>query len=398
MNNKVIFAAAGNGKTYNICRGAIKLASKSKDNNILLISYTNEGVKSIETEYCKQNMGVIDCNVTIKTWYSFLLSELIKPYQCLLQLKCKQYKDEYDFPIPENYINSIAFYQDGKKPQWYNKGHIQFFLNSATDIRKDDVSQLAYMCIEHSKMKSIKRLESIYSHIFIDELQDYAGWDLEIFNVLMESTIEMQFVGDYKQATYRTNNSSKNSKYRDENIKNYFAEKEKQSLCQISFDQTTRRFNKFICEFINSIYNEQQNPVVPYIEDLHSDINDIGVYILDKVYLEDYCKYYRPAILRYNVESKINLENFYNVFSYGTSKGTTFDRVIIIPVGTVMPFILNGKEITSKQTRAKFYVACTRAKYSTIFCIENACANANFIPTTILIGEKAIPCFKYKKQ
>ena len=50
MNNKVIFAAAGNGKTYNLCKEAINLAKTSKK-YILLISYTHEGVISIEKEY-----------------------------------------------------------------------------------------------------------------------------------------------------------------------------------------------------------------------------------------------------------------------------------------------------------------------------------------------------------
>ena len=89
MSNDVIFAAAGNGKTYNICNEAIKLASET-NKLILLVSYTNEGVHSLEKEYRKQNFGVLDKNVIIKTWYSFLLSELIKPYQCLLKIKKKQ--------------------------------------------------------------------------------------------------------------------------------------------------------------------------------------------------------------------------------------------------------------------------------------------------------------------
>jgi ATP-dependent exoDNAse (exonuclease V) beta subunit len=49
-------------------------------------------------------------------------------------------------------------------------------------------------------------MEEIYAHIFIDELQDYAGWDLEIFRLLFDSQIFITCVGDYKQATYRTNN------------------------------------------------------------------------------------------------------------------------------------------------------------------------------------------------
>ena len=86
MNNIVIFAAAGNGKTYSICKQA-KNTVKTYNKCALLISYTNEGVRSLENEYRKQNSGVLDDRVVVKSWYSFLLSEFIKPYQCLLKLK-----------------------------------------------------------------------------------------------------------------------------------------------------------------------------------------------------------------------------------------------------------------------------------------------------------------------
>ena len=130
---------------------------------------------------------------------------------------------------------------------------------------------------------------------------------------------------------------------------------------------------------------------------MHSDISDIGVYILDKRYAKEYCAYFNPTILRYNIETPVDFYNASTILSYGTSKGTTFDRIIVIPVGTVMPFILNGQTIASKRTRAKFYVACTRARYSTVFCVDNAHGNALFIPSTISIGGKEIPCFKYNK-
>ena len=64
MNNKVIFAAARNGKTYDICKQAIEL-SQNTIKDILIISYTNEGKNSIEKEYKKQNCGIIDKNVVI---------------------------------------------------------------------------------------------------------------------------------------------------------------------------------------------------------------------------------------------------------------------------------------------------------------------------------------------
>ena len=66
MNNQVIFAAAGNGKTYSICSQAKGVAN---DGNkcVLLISYTNEGVHALESEYKKQNCGVLDEKIIIKS-------------------------------------------------------------------------------------------------------------------------------------------------------------------------------------------------------------------------------------------------------------------------------------------------------------------------------------------
>ena len=80
MNNQVIFAAAGNGKTYSLCSKA-KVAVENGSKYVLLLSYTNEGIRSLENEYRKQNGGILDEKVIFKSWYSFLLSDFIKPYQ-----------------------------------------------------------------------------------------------------------------------------------------------------------------------------------------------------------------------------------------------------------------------------------------------------------------------------
>ena len=95
MKNQVVFAEAGNGKTYTICKKA-REAMLNSNKCILLLSYTNEGVHALETEYKNQNLGVLDERIVIKSWYRFLLSDFIKPYQCLLHLKEKKYSKELD--------------------------------------------------------------------------------------------------------------------------------------------------------------------------------------------------------------------------------------------------------------------------------------------------------------
>lgn len=394
MKNKVIFAAAGNGKTYNICRKAIRL-SQETDRYILLVTYTNEGVRSIKKEYKKQNLGVIDGNVIIKTWYTFLLSELIKPYQCLLKLKYKHFKKEYCFPIPENYIKSIAFYQNDKMSYQYCGKHIQYYINSAKDIRKDKVSNLACKCIKHSDNRVIGRLESNYSHIFFDELQDYAGWDLEIFKYLFNANISIQCVGDYKQATFRTNNSPKYRKYRDEKIRDFFIMQKDSGICNLSYDNKTRRFNQEICNFVNTIHNDKESIIFPCEQIIENDFENTGVFIVDNKYIDKYCSYYNPVILRYNCNSKIGFTHNCQIFNYGNSKGATFDRTVIVPVKTVLPFINKQKQIASNQTRSKFFVACTRAKHSVVFAMENPEEGMFFKSKQIMVGDILIPAYKY---
>ena len=396
MNNEVIFAAAGNGKTYSIRKKA-KEAIQISNKYVLLISYTNEGIKSLEREYRKQNNGILDDRITILSWYSFLLSELIHPYQSLVKFRTNNI-EEY---LPENFVKSIAFYErDSYRRPHYKYTDKRYFFNHNNDIRKDYVSNLANQCNEHSQGKSIRRLEKIYSHIFIDEIQDYAGYDLEIIKLLFYSSINILCVGDHKQSTFRTNNSQKNKQYRNEDIYTYFTNLSKKSLLRITFSNTTRRFNQEICYFVNTIHNDPNTAVIPshdYPQILNSD--HTGVYLIEEKHLSLYCKYYEPVILTYNKTSKINFDyGNCKILTYGSSKGTTHKRSLIIPVSTVLPFLERQVNDLEKNTRAKFYVACTRAMHSIVFAVKKLKINNVFKPETIDIQGNLIQVLKFKRN
>ena len=96
--------------------------------------------------------------------------------------------------------------------------------------------------------------------------------------------------------------------------------------------------------------------------------DNIGVYLIEPQYLSKYCEYYKPIILRYAKNSKIDFNHECEIINYGGSKGATYNRVLIIPVSTVLPFIKGQSLITSNQTRSKFYVACNEGKHSVCFC------------------------------
>src|SRR5699024_1626910 len=130
--------------------------------------------------------------------------------------------------------------------------------------------------------KPIARKEQIYSHLFIDELQDYAGWDMETIQLLFNSQISLSSVADYKQATYRTNNSPKIRQYRDANIRDILLHIQQMHICSVLYANTTSLLNYEICNFINTIHNDCDAIVVPDPLLKNAPIpENSGVYIID---------------------------------------------------------------------------------------------------------------------
>jgi DNA helicase-2/ATP-dependent DNA helicase PcrA len=74
--NELIIAAAGSGKTTYLVKEALKI----KDKNILITTYTDANEEEIKKTFIFEN-GVIPNNVTIQTWYSFMIQHGVKPYQ-----------------------------------------------------------------------------------------------------------------------------------------------------------------------------------------------------------------------------------------------------------------------------------------------------------------------------
>ena len=76
------------------------------------------------------------------------------------------------------------------------------------------------------------------------------------------------------------------------------------------------------------------------------------------------------------IRTKVN-ESF-PVLSMGNSEGLTFDRVLIYPTKDMLKWIDNNSYTLKPQTRSKFYVALTRARYSSaIVCNDERIINNN---------------------
>lgn len=370
LNNIVIMAAAGAGKTHDICKEVIENAKTTNKKN-LITTYTNKGIESIEKEYKKQNNGVIDKNVVILSWFQFLLRELVKTYQSSILNKI-------------NIINSIDFNHQYGYINFNSRGTPKHYMLT-NNILSNTVSEFAIDSNIKSNNKVIQRLGEIYSHIYIDEIQDLAGEDIEILNLLFNSKIQIQCVGDVKQSTYTTYNAKKNKKITGIHLIDFFKELERKGIITLLFNNKTRRFGREICEFSNSICNDKNNRIES--DKIYKEENQ-GVYLLDKKDFENYFKIYKPTILKFDAKTKID----YDSLNFGQCKGMTFDRVAIFPNRKYKEFLQNG---TSLDSPCKYYVSATRARYSIVFVVEKLFENDNFKYTNINLEDNSIKVSKY---
>ncbi|MFJ7189700.1 UvrD-helicase domain-containing protein [Streptomyces bacillaris] len=205
----------------------------------------------------------------------------------------------------------------------------------------------------------VDRLSRMYDHIFIDEIQDMAGYDLELLDLLMNSPIAVTVVGDPRQATFATNNATKNKKYKGSGIVDWLAKRA--DLCQVENRVESYRCNQDICDFADDLYPDLARTVSKNTEATGHD----GIFAIKRADVPAYAEQYTPAVLRHNKNSDTcGLE----AMNMGTSKGSTFDRVLIFPTAPMVKYY-RTRDCTQAGDRAKLYVAVTRAKYSATFVL-----------------------------
>lgn len=337
VENTVIIAAAGSRKTTFLVEFAIDNPTK----RIAILTYTIENYNQIK-EYFFDKCGFVPANVKIQTWYSFLLADCVRPYQ--------------NFAYTERRIENICFV-NGKSAMYVKKTDTRkYFFHNGKNIYTDKISEFSLQINEKSKGLIAKRLENIYDMILIDEVQDLAGYDFDLLELLLKSKISITLVGDNRQSTYFTNLSSRYKKLRGKNIVHLFKEWEKQKLCSIIEKNECYRCNQSICDFADKLY--------PFMTKTLSKNTKItghdGIFIVEKSMVENYISIFKPQVLTYKKSSETQ---HLQTVNFGLSKGLSFDRVLIFPTKKIEEYLKNDN-IATVGDIPKFYVAITRARYS----------------------------------
>ena len=187
-----------------------------------------------------------------------------------------------------------------------------------------------------------------------------AGYDLEIIKLLLLSKANILLVGDPRQVTYHTHDESKYSKYKDGNIIAFINTECKSISCEIDTESlnVSHRNNQIICEFSSKLFPN----CFPCSSAQTKRTGHDGIFLVKEADIEQYLYTYKPIQLRDSIRTVTN-SNYMSI-NFGNSKGATFNRVLIYPTKPMFDWLKNHDSDLVAPSRAKFYVAITRAIYS----------------------------------
>ncbi|HCR2014723.1 TPA: ATP-dependent helicase [Enterobacter asburiae] len=338
MNNELILAVAGSRKTQGIIDHCAKIDGQKR---VLVLTFTQFNQNEIRNRlsHCAGN----SLHIEVLGWYTFLIRHFAKPFL------------PYKFPGQR----ILGFNFDGR-PYMMAKG-INRFLDKNNHAYACELARLSAELINASQGALIFRLESIYDEILIDEVQDLSGYDLDILDSLLATAINLKMVGDMRQAVLSTNpRGSKHKKYQNTNMLSWFLEREEKGIIKIIERFTTWRCHHLISDYADTIFSPEWGFPKTKSENHTVTCHD-GVFLVMKEHVEDYIKTFKPQCLR-NSKSSGKAYNF-DFINFKASKGSTFERILIIPTSGIETFIQKNEYLESTAA-ATFYVAVTRAQQS----------------------------------
>ncbi|MGC4174702.1 MAG: AAA family ATPase [Demequina sp.] len=307
---------------------------------VLITTYTRENLAEIGSRLWSGSASAPH-QVVAMTWFEFLLREGIKPYQA------------YKTDILS--IRSVNF--DSQPPRYAREANFdQYFVDSAGNVYRDRVSNLACKLDDLSGGRVVARLARCFSLILLDEIQDFAGYDLELVRRLLDCGARVIGVGDPRQSVYVTNYSPKNKGLRRAQIVEWIEQQEAAGLVAVSNLTDSYRCNQPICDYADALY-----PDLPETVGKNTEVVDhMGVHLVHVDDLERYREELGPQELRWDRRNSLALPSARN---FGEVKGKSFNRVLIFPTNPMSSYIESGTEL-AQGARSKFYVAVTRARHS----------------------------------
>lgn len=372
MVSKLLLASAGAGKSQRIAKEALKRAASGS--RVLLLTYTINNQFELVRHICRLNK-VQPHNVAVKGWFSFLLEDMVRPYQRCI--------------VPER-ISGIILNSGnphlcrGRNGQKFNlpgcAEKICGECNPLHYVTKEDnrahtyyLAKLAATIHEQTGGKPARRLAEIYDVVFIDEMQDLVGWDFAVIRAIVDTGIcDLDCVGDFRQAVYETSETTKKPQTSTEKLTEF-----RDMGFEIDNLSISWRCVQSICDLADSLHAKDglYKPTRSHVASVPPEYADHhGVFAVHDSHVGDYIKAYNPVILRWDRRTQKQLCEGRTAYNFGESKGMSFERVLIIPTERHARFLSGSTtafdDANTDDPRNKLYVGITRARYSVAFRYE----------------------------
>lgn len=371
MSNKIYIASAGSGKTSLLIKQVNEeLQTDLHSRQIAIITYTVNNQENIRVRLIHEHHGM-PVNVSILGWYKFLLDFWIKPFKGTV---LSNLFDHHVGLQKVDGLSDIKHLPDGRTIKIHSKTNdpLEYFTTTKHLIYSDKLSEFAFECYNKNTEDLLSRLGNIFSSIYIDEAQDLSNWDFEILKIIAKNgKPNLIMYGDPRQRTIETSAGTKNKKYNGrpdlyaiEKInqrRHRFIEIDTQTLSK------THRCVEQICAFANKLFpkfvGSHSCSCHKCLSRRQNYPNAKGMFLVKEENELSYIEKYSPVSLIWNSSSqkKVKTKEYYN---YGSSKGLQFDATIIYPTSKLINFISREGIDLPDETRTKFYVAVTRARYS----------------------------------
>lgn len=343
---KMIYVAgAGTGKTRLLRKIATK---RCVDRKVLYLTYTDANAAEF-TRSIVERFGHMPERIKVMTWFSFLLTHGARPFPA------KGFTHR---------IDSMFF--NNNEPRGMSgviRGSERYYCPSPGIAYRTRLADLTALCNEQWDGEVIRRVCAIYGVILVDEAQDFAGYDYDLLLSLMDISHEMVIVGDPRQQTYRTGAKAKNRAY--PNVFDFF-EKKTDYLIDRTTLSVTHRCSTEVISLANLLYSEY--PAVSASEE-RSRKPKGRIRKISRRDFEGWDPVERARLTTLIWDKRTKVPSGCNVMNMGESKGLTFGDVAIFPTSDMKKW-LNGQKVElGSSTKAKFYVAITRASGDLFFVL-----------------------------
>lgn len=360
--NRLVIAAAGSGKTTYLVEEALKI----RDQRVLITTYTESNEAEIRQKFFDL-AGRIPANVVITTWFSLLITHGVLPFQ----------GGVFDFPVRGMHFvqsQSAVRYVNGQgfNVCWPDHDIARHYFDPGRQVYSDKLSKLVMQCDEKHSGAVFDRLSRVFPHVFVDEVQDLAGYDLDVLEALARSPVRLLMVGDPRQVTYLTHHERRHGKYVNGGIAAFLRTLPKK--LKIEVDETSlgrsHRNSALICEISSKLYPEYAAvEACGCVACRQRGATNTGLFILRTADYAHYLASVRPLQLRDAIDSA-GVDPSAPAMNFGESKGRGFDHVVILPTSPMKKWLADPKSDLKPQSRARFYVAITRARHSVAIAMD----------------------------